>query len=231
MATSATTYPKLGGTAWRTLRARAAQAPSSKFIPATVAAIMGHDSPASAAQNVVSPMLKLGLIDENGILTDRGNKWRNDATYAEACQEILDEIYPSEMAGFTTADGSPDKAMVTKWFQHQKFGDSNARQMATTYVMVAEKKVPEAGDKEAKPGRKGSRLPALRPRPPSPPLNPPAMTPRRRQLRLPRVQNSGPPLMPVPSWSRSTASARRPPTSGTRVCASLALVDSSRGLW
>ena len=159
MATSATTYPKLGGTAWRTLRARAAQAPSSKFIPATVAAIMGHDSPASAAQNVVSPMLKLGLIDENGILTDRGNKWRNDATYAEACQEILDEIYPSEMAGFTTADGSPDKAMVTKWFQHQKFGDSNARQMATTYVMVAEKKVPEAGDKEAKPGRKRQQAP------------------------------------------------------------------------
>jgi hypothetical protein len=172
MATSATTYPKLGGTAWRTLRARAAQAPSSKFIPATVAAIMGHDSPASASQNVVSPMLKLGLIDENGVLTDRGNEWRNDATYAEACQEILDEIYPSDLAALTTADGSPDKAMVTKWFQHQKFGDSNARQMATTYVMIAEKKVPEASDKEAKPRAKRQQPPGTAAKVTKPAVNP-----------------------------------------------------------
>jgi hypothetical protein len=154
MATTGTTYPKLGMVAWRTLRARAAQAPSTKFTSASVAAIMNLKSPASAAQNVVSPMQKLGLIDEHGTLTDRGNKWRNDATYAEACQEILDEVYPPELAGFMTAGGSPDKATVTKWFQHQKFGDSNARQMATTYVMIAEKKVPEASDKEAKPRAK-----------------------------------------------------------------------------
>jgi hypothetical protein len=158
MATASTTYPKLGMAAWRTLRARAAAAPSSKFTPATVAAIMGHDSPASAAQNVVSPMQKLGLIDENGVLTDRGNKWRIDATYAEACQEILDEIYPADLAGFTTTDGSPDRAMVTKWFQHQNFGDSNAKQMSATYVMLAEKKVPET-DKETKPRAKRQRAP------------------------------------------------------------------------
>jgi hypothetical protein len=153
MATAVTTYPKLGMTAWRTLRVRAAQAPSTKFTSATVAAILGHDSPESAAQNVVYPMQKLGLIDENGTLTDRGNKWRIDASYAEACQEILDHIYPPELAGFTTADGGPDKAMVTRWFL-QKFGDSNAKQMATTYVMIADKKVPEAIDKEAKPRAK-----------------------------------------------------------------------------
>jgi hypothetical protein len=153
VATAGTTYPKLGMAAWRTLRGRAATAPSSKFTPATVAAIMGHDSPASAATNVVSPMQKLGLIDEGGALTDRGNKWRGDATYAEACQEILDEVYPADLAGFTTVGGVPDRAMVTKWFQHQKFGDSNARQMTATYVMIAEKKVPQA-DKETKPRAK-----------------------------------------------------------------------------
>jgi hypothetical protein len=68
---------------------------------------MGHDSPASAATNVVSPMQKLGLIDESGALTDRGNKWRGDATYAEACQEILDEVYPADLAGLTTVGGVP----------------------------------------------------------------------------------------------------------------------------
>jgi hypothetical protein len=130
-------------TPWRTLRVRAAQAPSQKFTPTNVATILGHE-PESAATNVVNPMQKLGLIDENGALTDRGNKWRNDATYAEACQEILDDVYPSDLAAFTSADGRPDKAQVQKWFQYQKFGDSSARQMAAAYVMIAEKKLPEA---------------------------------------------------------------------------------------
>jgi hypothetical protein len=151
MATTVSTYPKVGTTAWRTLRARAAAAPSSKFNPGAVAVLLGHDSPASAATNVVSPMQKLGLLDENGNLTNRGHKWRSDDSYAEACQEILDEVYPADLAGFTTTKGAPDRAMVTKWFQQQKFGDSNARQMAATYVMIAEKKVPEPpNDKEAK---------------------------------------------------------------------------------
>lgn len=154
MATAGTTYPKLGGTAWRTLRARVAQAPSTKLTPATVATIMNLSSLESAGTNIVSPMQKLGLIDENGTLTERGNKWRNDATYGEACQAILDEVYPPELAAFTTADGSSDKAMVTKWFRHRNFGESNARQIAATYVLIAERKVPEAIDKEAKPKAK-----------------------------------------------------------------------------
>ena len=152
MAPASATYPKLGMTAWRTLRVRAAQAPSQKFIPATVATLLGYDSAKSAGSNVVYPLQKLGLIDENGALTDLGNKWRNDASYAEACQQILDQIYPSDLAGFTTADGGPDKAQVQKWFQYQNFGEANASKMATTYVMIAEKKVPEAvTDKDPKP--------------------------------------------------------------------------------
>lgn len=151
MATASATYPRLGMTAWRTLRVRAAQAPSQKFTPTTVATLLGYDSSKSAANNVVYPMQMLGLIDENGTLTDRGNKWRNDDSYAVACQEILDEIYPPELAGFTTADGGPDRAMVTKWFQHKNFGEANATKMAITYVMIAEKKVPDTAiDKEPK---------------------------------------------------------------------------------
>lgn len=153
MATAASSYPKVGTMAWRTLRAKATAAPSSKFTAQTVSVLLGHGSPESADSNVVSPMQKLGLIDESGNLTDRGHKWRSDDTYAEACQEILDAVYPAELAGFTAADGAPNRAMVTKWFQQQKFGESNARQMAATYVMIAEKKVPDPPsdkDKDAK---------------------------------------------------------------------------------
>lgn len=147
-----TTYPKLGAAAWRTVRARAAAAPSTKFTPTTVATLLDYDSSKSAANNVVSPLQKMGLIDDSGTLTARGNKWRNDATYAEACQEILDEVYPADLAAFKTPGGDPDKALVEKWFLHQSLGEANASKSAATYVLVAEMKVPEAADtKDAKP--------------------------------------------------------------------------------
>ena len=148
--TTTTTYPKVPQSAWSKLRAKAATAPSSKFTPPTVAAILDMGSPASASTNVVSPMHRLGLIDDNGALTDRGNMWRNDGTYGEACQEILQTVYPSDLAAFTDSSGAPDRAQITTWFQHQKFGDSNARQMAATYAMIAEKKLPEPTEKEQK---------------------------------------------------------------------------------
>jgi hypothetical protein len=155
MATTASSYPKIGASAWRTLRARAVATPSYKFNPAAVAVLLGHESAASATLNVVSPMQRFGLLDEHGNLTERGHKWRSDDTYAEACQEILDDVYPADLAGFTTASGSPDKTMVKKWFQQQKFGESNARQMTATYVLIAEKKLPEPpGDRETKPKAK-----------------------------------------------------------------------------
>jgi hypothetical protein len=95
-------------------------------------------------------MRRLGLIDDNGSLTDRGNKWRIDSSYADACQEILDEVYPPELASFTDQNGKPDKDQVMRYFQHQGYGNSNARQMAATYLLIAEKRVPEAPSSEPK---------------------------------------------------------------------------------
>jgi len=129
--------------AWRTLRAKAAAAPTTKFTPEVVATLMGMSTPDSAERNTVSPMRRLGLIDEDGNLTSRGNKWRTDLSYGEACQEILDDIYPDDLGTLVDDDNSPDATKVKAWFGHQGYGDSNARQMSATYVMVAKKQVPE----------------------------------------------------------------------------------------
>lgn len=150
-------YPKVTAKAWRALRSRAAAAPSTKFIPSTVATLMGMASPESARANTVRPMRKLGLIDDDGALTERGNKWRVDASYADACQEILEEVYPSDLLALTDSSGEPDGERVKAWFDHRGFGESNARQMAATYVMIASKQVPEAVASKPKRGRsKGS---------------------------------------------------------------------------
>jgi hypothetical protein len=136
--------PKVPTNAWRALPARAASAPSPKFTPSTVAAMLSMSSPKSAGDNVVYPMRRLGLFDEEGSLTPRGNKWRVDGTYAEACDEILREIYPEELAGLTDDDGQPDRGAVVTWLQHKGLGESNAKQMANTYVLIASRVPPEA---------------------------------------------------------------------------------------
>lgn len=137
-------YPKVPLTAWRTLRAKAATAPSTRFTASGVAALLGMSSPNSARDNVISAMRKIGLFNDEGTLTDRGNKWRIDSTYAEACQEILDEIYPEELLSLTGESGMPDKGQLSIWFQHKGHGESNARQMANTYAMIAEKQPQDA---------------------------------------------------------------------------------------
>lgn len=151
------TYPKIGNKAWMALRAKAASAPSTKFTPEVVASLMGVSSPVSALQNTVRPMRQLGLIDEDGALTDLGNKWRVDTSYGEACQQILDEIYPEDLGAFIGADDDPDAAAVRTWFEHKGFGESNARQMSATFVLVAGKKLPELPTADAtKPAKKAS---------------------------------------------------------------------------
>ena len=141
---AATAYPKITAKAWTTLRARATAAPSTKFTPSAVAALMEMSSPNSALDNTVRPMRRLGLIDEDGALTDRGNKWRVNSSFDDACQEILDDIYPEELGALVGEDGNPDAAKVKTWFDHKGYGESNARQMAATYVMVASKQIPES---------------------------------------------------------------------------------------
>jgi hypothetical protein len=182
-------YPKLGATAWRTLRERAATAPSTKFTSTAVAAMLSMGTPESATTNVVGPMRRLGLIDNDGGLTARGNKWRIDTSYGEACQEILDEIYPAELASLTDVHGVTDRAKVTTWFEHQGLGRSNAQQMAATYAMIAEKKLPGAAQTDSTarrptPTKQASRKAgkqnpnestvAERTEPPQPPANLPA---------------------------------------------------------
>ncbi len=146
----ADSYPKVPNAAWRTLRARVASAPSTKLTPSNVAAMLGMANPDSARTNVVAPLRKLGLIEEDGSLPPLGQKWRVDASYGDACEEIVDKVYPSELAALTGPDDLPDVAQIKTWMEHKGFGGSNARQMASTYVMVAGKVIPEPPDGESK---------------------------------------------------------------------------------
>jgi hypothetical protein len=115
-----------------------------------VAALNGMASAESATNNIIRPMRTVGLFNEDGTLTARGNRWRIDASYATACDEIMKDIYPQELTAFTDGDGAPDQARVTEWFEHEGFGKSNARQMGATYALIASKKIPAAPELSGK---------------------------------------------------------------------------------
>ncbi|MCB9389079.1 MAG: hypothetical protein H6512_05730 [Acidimicrobiia bacterium] len=72
------------------------------------------------------------------------NRWRLDGSYSDACDEIISSVYPEELAALNNSDGAPDAEQVKTWFDHKGFGESNARNMANTYIMIARKEVPDA---------------------------------------------------------------------------------------
>lgn len=181
-------YPKVTTKAWSALRTRAAAAPTTKFTPSNVAAMLGMSSPDSARDNTVSPMKRLGVIDDDGSLTELGNQWRIDSTYADACDTIIANIYPGDLDALVDGSGKPDGAQVKTWFDHKGFGESNARQMAATYVMIAVKEVPEPIVSNSVPPSKtkktASRKKSAKQKPvPEPAVQPtvdPAMQPARK---------------------------------------------------
>lgn len=89
------------------------------------------------AQNLVPPLMRLGLIDENGKPTDRANRWRFDEEYPTVCAEIRQEIYPQRLL-----DAFHDPALVSRTSLENRFksdarvGDSAARQMAILYLLL-----------------------------------------------------------------------------------------------
>ncbi len=91
-----------------------------------------------SAQNIISPLKKIGLIDNDGKPTELAKEWRDDEQYASVCEKIRQAIYPSELlAAFPDADASREK--VERWFANKTaLGTSQVRSMASFYLLLSE---------------------------------------------------------------------------------------------
>lgn len=67
---------------------------------------MQMSSADSARDNIVTPLRNLGLIAEDGTLTEAGNLWRGDLTYPDACDAIIKRFYPEELASLVDGNGA-----------------------------------------------------------------------------------------------------------------------------
>lgn len=129
-------YPVINSVRWWTLRKS-----FRRTIPETVTnsylSSVLNVTPDSA-NNIISPLKKLGLIDKDGKPTTRARRWRDDEEYPSVCQEIREEVYPSELlAAFPDADAS--RPSIERWFSNKTgLGESQVSAMAVFYLLLTE---------------------------------------------------------------------------------------------
>lgn len=130
-------YPRIPTSNWWELRRRFAQSLPKTVDEDYLQSVLGLQNRRSAA-NLIAPLRAVGLIDEEGRPTDRGNDWRSDDHYAKVCKQIVDEVYPS---GLRDAFPPPKPSLdgVKGWFsRNAKVGESTAVAMASLYLLIAE---------------------------------------------------------------------------------------------
>ena len=78
------------------------------------------------AQGCVTSMKYFGLIDESGNLTNRGIEWSNCSTYANACSQIIKDIYPNEIIDLLLDKNLENQEKADVLQQYGSFGKDGA---------------------------------------------------------------------------------------------------------
>lgn len=118
-----------------------------------VALSMSEDS---AKANVLPALRAMKIIDQDGKPLERAKRWRDDEQYSSVCEEIRQEIYPSELI-HVLPPPSPNREAVERWFANRSgAGKSAVGKMASLYLLLCEAD-PKAGQEitpaQAKPNK------------------------------------------------------------------------------
>jgi len=182
---SATGYPRIYPSNWWAIRRAVSRNAQASLTSESIATILDIEEP--SARNVPAPFRSVGLIDEDGKLTDLGHQWRDDGEYANACQKILEALYPAELL-HVCPPPAPDPEQLRRWFQRTaKVGEGAAKMMARFYQLLCRQDPSEGkqesanGAKSAKPAPSKQRTPA-RTSTPEAPAKPAAAPPARSSV-------------------------------------------------
>jgi len=97
---------------------------------------------ATAAQQYLRELKKVGLLDEEGKPTEAAKRWRFDDTYREAADEILHTAYPNDLIELAPP-GDNDRQKAVRWLmQAADLGEGAARNKAATYFMIGSNEPP-----------------------------------------------------------------------------------------
>lgn len=181
-------YPYLSANNWHGIRASLKQS-----VPKTIDldwVIAKLDTTQKSARNIIPQLKALGVIDSDGRPSELTPDLRDDDTYADTCQRIVESVYPE---GLRNAYSEPDAdlAKVASWFaRNAGTGDVMSKNQARLYLLLLGGTLPSADDAAAQPKprrRSQTGSPATRrssaktgPKeetPADPPLSPPPVPP------------------------------------------------------
>lgn len=135
MAEQNNSYPMISEKNWWEIREK-----FKSSIPSTVSAnyiktLLSIGSDNSANSNVISPLKRVGIIDEEGKPTSLANDWRIDSKYKDVCETILNNVYPTELLDIFP-DMEVDRAKARTWFMSQGVGKAAADKMVALFAML-----------------------------------------------------------------------------------------------
>src|SRR5208283_1174630 len=126
------TYPMLSPSHWWTLRKKFRQSIPGVVTDSYLATVLSM-APNSARANILPFLRTFGLIEQDGKPTERVKLWRDDESYAEVCNAMLKEVYPSELRD-AVSDPRSDREKAERWFANQGgVGESASKRMTAIY--------------------------------------------------------------------------------------------------
>lgn len=153
--TSKTAFPVIPVKHWWALRER-----FKKTIPAVVnesylASVLDMTE-ISARSNIIPSLRYTGIIDDEGKPTERAVKWRDDIHYAEVCEEIRKEVYPSELLDIAP-DPEHDRESAQRWLANTtRAGEKAVNRILAVYLLLVEADVSKSTG-AIKPGQQKSK--------------------------------------------------------------------------
>ena len=172
-------YPRIPEKNWWILRDQFKKSIPSQVTVTYLKSLLAISD--KAASNLLPPLRQVGLIDEEGKPTSRANDWRADATYPQACEDMLEAIYPQELRDLYSGKGL-DKLSAQNWFlSTARQGEGTAKLTAQFYALLNDA-TPHSSDefkKSAAKPKKAASKPTESPtaKAPSPTVAAPAESP------------------------------------------------------
>ena len=131
------TYPMLSTSNWWKIREKFQTSLPTKVTTTYLVSLLDLKDGNSATSNVLSPMKTLGLVDEDGEPTEIARTWRLDDSYEEACNEMLERVYPSELLELLP-EKDIDKSVAQTWFMKDGVGKNAAQKMTRLFALLKE---------------------------------------------------------------------------------------------
>ena len=128
-------YPMISERNWWVIRDKFKTSLPSIASPNYVKTLLSLSSDASANSNVIGPMKRIGLLDDESKPTPLANDWRLDNKYKEVCDTIVKNVYANELLDLFP-DSTVDRISARNWFMGHGVGATAADKMVALFILL-----------------------------------------------------------------------------------------------